>query len=451
MSENRAKGRSSRDAPRPHPRIAYGVTDFKTIQTQNRLYVDKTRFLHALENEDYVVLIRPRRFGKTCWVSVLDYYYDRAKAGDFDAVFGGTDIGRAPTGNRSRYVVLRLNFSAFGNAPETLERHFEEYCQLRLRAALERNPDLFPDAALRRILAADTISGQLNGLFSHAADHDVPIYVLVDEYDNFANTVLAHHGEAAYRSLTHGGGFYRNFFATLKAGTEENGGIDRLFVTGVSPVTLDDVTSGFNIGSNISLNPRFNEIVGFTEDEVRGLLETCRDHGVLGQEVDAALEVMREWYNGYRFSKDATGDLYNTDMVLYYLKESISFGHVPDQLIDRNVRIDYGKLRHLLVAGRKTAVRERAAAGRAGGQRATPGTVRPNGNLDLLRDVVGDGQALATIEPSFPLEELTRRDNFLSLLYYFGLLSIRGVSEGLPRLGVPNRTVWRLKIGIAHV
>ncbi len=190
------KGCSREEAPlpAPYPRIPYGVTNFKTIRLERALYVDKTRFLHRLETERYVVLIRPRRFGKTSWVSVLHHYYGRTKADSFDAVFGGTGIGRRPTEHRSRYVVLRFNFSAFKDVLETLERHFEEYCHLRLRAALERNPDLFPDAALRRILSPDTISGQLNELFSHADDHDVPLYVLVDEYDNFANTVLANYG-----------------------------------------------------------------------------------------------------------------------------------------------------------------------------------------------------------------------------------------------------------------
>ena len=431
--------------PAPYPRIPYGETNFKTIRLERALWVDKTRFLHQLEAERYVVLIRPRRFGKTSWVSVLEHYYDRTKVDDFDAVFAGTDIGRQPTEHRSRYVVLRLNFSAFKNALETLEEYFEEYCQLRLRAALERNPDLFPQAALRRILSPDTISGQLNALFSYADDHEVPLYVLIDEYDNFANTILAHHGEEAYQSLTHGGGFYRSFFATLKAGTEGNGGLERLFLTGVSPVALDDVTSGFNIGSNISLKLKFNEMVGFTEAEVRGLLETYREHGVFDQDVDAALEVMREWYNGYRFAKEATGDLYNTDMVLYYLKESVPNEPMPRDLIDTNVRIDYGKLRHLLVVGQEAAVRQQTAAE----QRTDAQAVRLNGNFDLLRDTIGTGRAEAEIQPSFPVEELNEPDNFLSLMYYFGLLSIRGASDDT-LLGVPNQTVWRLMYGYLH-
>ena len=433
----------------PYPRIPYGEADFKRIRVNRWLYVDKTRFLRPLEDERYVVLLRPRRFGKTCWVSLLENYYDRTRADAFEAVFSGTDIGRRPTADRHRYVILRFNFSAFDDALETLRERFEGYCEDELYLALERNRDLFPEAAKQRILAPPSIDGKLNRLFQYAGDCGILLYVLVDEYDNFANTVLAHHGEEAYQSFTHGGGFYRSFFATLKAGTERSdGGLERLFITGVSPVTLDDVTSGFNIGSNLSLEPEFNEMVGFTEDEVRGLLETYREHGVFDQDVDAALGVMGEWYNGYRFAREATGDLYNTDMVLYYIKKSISLGHMPDQLIDHNVRIDYSKLRHLLVAGQETAARERAAsAALPSSQRAAPQAVRPNGNFDLLRAVIGEGQALAMIEPSFPLERLTVRDNFLSLLYYFGLLSIRGVSEGLPRLGVPNQTVWRLMYG----
>ena len=248
------------------------------------------------------------------------------------------------------------------------------------------------------------------------------MYALIDEYDNFANTVLAYRGAEAYQSFTHGGGFYRNFFATLKAGTgRSGGGLERLFITGVSPITMDDVTSGFNIGKNISLDLAFNEMLGFTEAEVRDLLEMYRACGAFNQDIDAALAVMREWYNGYRFAKGAEGDLYNTDMVLYFFDHALPNKPMPDELIDTNVRIDYGKLRHLLVVNRQL-----------------------NGNFDLLRNIIGEGVASSNIAMSFPLEHLDQPENFLSLLYYFGLLSIRDVLEGTPRLGIPNQTVKRL-------
>ena len=407
------------------PRIPYGWADFRAIRLEKRLYVDKTRFLHALEEERYAFLIRPRRMGKTCWVSLLENYYDRLGADEFEAVFGGTDIGRHPTGNRHRYVILRFNFSAFKNALDTLEHYFEEYCQLVVRHAMERNADLFPEAARRHIRSSSSVNGQLNELFLYAGDHGIRLYVLIDEYDNFANTVLAYHGAEAYQSFTHGGGFYRNFFATLKAGAEKSrGGLERMFITGVSPITMDDVTSGFNIGRNISLRPEFNDLLGFTEEEVRGLLEMYRDHGVFDQDVEAALEVMREWYNGYRFSEEVEGDLYNTDMVLYFLDESMPNKEAPRELIDTNVRIDYGKLRHLLTVNRQL-----------------------NGNFDLLRHLIGEGWVDSELRSGFPLEELTQRANFVSLLHHFGLLSIREVRDDVPRLAIPNQTVRRLMYG----
>ena len=408
-----------------YPPIPYGDADFKRIRLTGSLYVDKTRFLRRLEHVRFAVLIRPRRFGKSCWISLLEHYYDRTRGDAFDTVFGGTDIARQPTDERNRYVVLRFNFSAFNDSPQMLERNFEEYCRLEIRHALERNPDLFPAPALERVLAPDFVAGVLNELFTWAGDHGVALYVLIDEYDNFANTILAHHGEAAYRGITHGGGFYRNFFATLKAGAERSdGGIARLFITGVSPITLDDVTSGFNIGKNISLDADFNELLGFTEPEVRGLLETYRDLGVLDQDVDEALDTMRDWYDGYRFAAHARRSVYNTDMVLYYLTESIPNRPPPDYLIDMNVRVDYGKLRHLLVVGRQL-----------------------NGNFDLLRHVAGEERVACDVQPGFPLERLTRRENFLSVLHFFGLLSIREVADGRPVLAIPNQTVRRLLYG----
>ncbi len=410
-----------------YPRIPYGEADFMRIQRNGWLYVDKTRFLRRLEQERYAFLIRPRRFGKSLWVTLLECYYDRFWADRFDATFARTDIGRDPTEERGRYVTLRFNFSMVKDSLETLEREFETYCFIELRGTLRRHPDLFPEAALRDILAPPSIATKLATLFRYAGDHGIPLYVLIDEYDNFANTVLAYHGPEAYHSFTHGGGFYRSFFATLKGGADRpGGGLERLFITGVSPVTMDDVTSGFNIGENISLDPDFNEMVGFTEPEVRGLVEMYRDLGVFNQNAATALGIMGEWYNGYRFAKAADADLYNSDMVLYYLKRSIPNRSVPEYLIDSNVRIDYGKLRHLLTVGRRMEER------------------RLNGNFDLLRGVIGEEQAAARIQPSFPLERLAEPENFLSLLHFFGLLSIRSRLPGAARLAIPNQTVKRL-------
>ena len=207
----------------PYPRIPYGEADIRRIRQRGWLYVDKTRFLRRLEDETYAFLIRPRRFGKSLWVSVLRHYYDRSMAEHWHGVFDGTDIGRAPTEDRSRYVVLGFNFSAFDDTLETLQERFETHCEIELDSTLRVNADLFPDDAVRRILAPPSIDGKLQALFVHCRENGIPLYVMIDEYDNFANTILAHRGAEAYESFTHGGGFYRSFFATLKAGAGQGG------------------------------------------------------------------------------------------------------------------------------------------------------------------------------------------------------------------------------------
>ena len=444
---------------KPYPPIPYGMADFRAIRREGFLYVDKTRFVRELENERYAFLLRPRRFGKTCWHSVLEHYYDRTRQDGFEALFAGTDIGREPTVNRGAYAVLRLDFSAFSKRLETLEERFEEYCDTQLCGMLDANADLFPEALTARILSRPTMSGRLNQLYRYAERLGVRLLLLIDEYDNFANTILAGEGAAAYRRLTHGGGFFRDFFATVKAGTA-SGNLERLFITGVSPVTMDDVTSGFNVGKNISFNAKYNDMVGFTEAEVRRLVAMYRELGVLDEEADAAMAVMREWYNGYRFAKGATEDVYNTDMVLYYLDHSIPNEEGPDHLIDVNVRVDYGKLRHLVVVNRDVALAaERAAGAEASGVTDAPRRISNaaelhsadalglNGNFDVLREVIAEGQVDGNLIPSFPMDQLGQRENFLTLLHCFGLLSIQGAADGRTRLGVPNQTVRQLTYG----
>ena len=448
----------SSSPPSSYPPIPYGMADFRAIRREGFLYVDKTRFVRDLENERYAFFLRPRRFGKTCWLSVLEHYYDRTRKDGFETLFGGTNIGREPTANRSRYAVLRLNFSAFSKRLSTLEERFEGHCRTRLRGMLEANADLFPEEAARRILSPPAMDGCLDELFLRAERQGVRLFLLIDEYDNFANTVLAGEGEAAYRRLTHGGGFFRDFFATVKAGTE-SGNLQRLFITGVSPVTMDDVTSGFNIGTNISFRAKYSDMMGFTEAEVRFLVEMYRERGVLNEETDAAMAVMREWYNGYRFAKGAKENVYNTDMVLYYLKHSIPNDEGPDHLIDANVRVDYAKLRHLVVVNRDATLAAERARAAAPGDAEAPRRVSNsaelrdaqalgfNGNFNVLRQVIAEGRVDSDLSVSFSVEQLGQRENFVTLLHCFGLLSIHDMVDGRPRLGVPNQTVRQLMCG----
>ena len=441
------------------PPIPYGMADFSAIRREGYLYVDKTHFIRDLEKERHVFLLRPRRFGKSCWVSILEHYYDRTRKDNFEALFAGTDIGREPTANRSRYAVLRLNFSAFSKDLATLQDNFEGHCDTHMRGMLRVNADLFPDDRVRRILSPTTMGRRLDELFYHAERLGVRLCVLIDEYDNFANTILAGEGEAAYHAITHGSGWFRDFFATLKAGTE-SGNLERLFITGVSPVTMDDVTSGFNIGKNISFRAKYNDIVGFTEAKVRELVDMYRDLGVFDEDAEAAMATMREWYNGYRFARGAKEDVYNTNMVLYYLDQSIPNDEGPDDLVDVNVRIDYGKLRHLVVvnraatlAGERTATADTPVGAEpprrisSGAELHDADSLGPNGNFDVLRQVIAEGRVDSDLIPSFPVDQLGQRENFVTLLHCFGLLSIQGVVDGRLRLGVPNQTVRRLMYG----
>ena len=403
-----------------YPAVPYGQVSFKGIRQEDALYMDKTRFLHSLESHRYAFFLRPRRFGKTCWLSLLESYYGRHEAADFDAVFGGTAIGSEPTPNRSRHVVLRFDYRAIHSDLETLERDFEGYCGAVFAGTLKRHPDLFPSAVAERMCAEGTINNKLVALFQHCQHHGIPLYVLIDEYDNFANTTLAERGADAYRSFTHDGGFYHSFFAKLKYGTEI-GSVDRIFVTGVSPMTMGDLSSGFNIATNISQLSEFNELLGFTEAEVHGLLEKYQDLGVFDQNIKDALHLMREWYGRYRFADNAETEVYNPHMVLYYLKHSLPNKPGPGRLIDSEVRMDFNWVLYLL----RTEWRR-------------------SGKAERLEEIVGREPIDCNVAESFSQAALAWGENFHSLLHHFGLLSRQGAHAGCTRLNIPNLTVWNL-------
>lgn len=406
--------------------LPYGVADFGKIRRNHRYYVDKTQFLPLLESSaDYVFLIRPRRFGKSLWLSVLEHYYDIAKKEQFDDLFANTYIGDHPTEERNSYLVMMFNFAMVNPDLRFVQDSFEENGKAVIRHALRRDPHFFSEEEQQAIRTLAKTEDQLRELCFLAAEKDLKIYILVDEYDNFANTILTTAGEQAYRDLTHGAGFFRYFFNLLKGATAgQGGGIDRLFITGVSPITMDDVTSGFNIGENISLAYQFHDLLGFREEEVVEMLQYYETAGVLKQDVGFCLDLMKTWYNQYRFAKRAETPVFNPDMVLYFLKHVIRNDAVPDEMIDHNVRIDYGKLRHLILVDRKF-----------------------NGNFSILREIVDTGEIVSDLQVSFPLEHLLNRENFVSLLFYLGLISIAETAEGAPVLRVPNLTIKQLMYG----
>ena len=402
--------------------IPYGNADFEDIRLNDRYFIDKTRFIRLLERQKYIFLIRPRRFGKSLWLSILQTYYDIAKKDDFDLFFKGTDIGENPTDERNSYLMMRFDFSQVESEPETVKRSFEEYCGRVFKNFVKSYKDIFEDDLFGELEKCSSVGGKLNFILSYAGRQKLKIYILIDEYDNFANNIIANSGEKAYHDITHGHGFFRHFFAVLKGGTSQSGsGLGRLFITGVSPITLDDVTSGFNIGDNISLSPAFNEILGFTEDEVEKIFEYYKKIGLFKEDIKRCMDIMHKWHDGYTFSKKVSKTLFNTDMVLFFFKEILRDQSFPDHLIDHNMRTDYRKLRHLIVLNRQL-----------------------NGNFNHLKRIIEERKIISNVTQSFPLEELNLPENFISLLHYFGLLTFHGIEMGESVLKVPNRTIWTL-------
>ncbi len=400
--------------------IPYAISSYKTIRAENYYYLDKTHYIPQLEKVGkFLFLIRPRRFGKSSLLTVLESYYDTARADQFDFFFRDTYIGQHPTSEKNAYLILKFNFSQISPQLEYVAESFEEHIETCFFRFTTRYAHLLGDELTTLLASRRSPQGKLELLLTYVGLKGFKVYILIDEYDNFTNTILSTVGPQAYHDLTHGAGFLRFFFNILKGTTDEvDTGLARLFITGVSPVTMDDVTSGFNIGTNITLQPQFNELLGFTEADVSDLLTYYQSHGLLSPAgLDDTLTLMREWYDNYRFAFDAETTLFNTDMVLYFVRNLIETGQFPRDMIDGNVRIDYGKLRHLVILDK-----------------------RLNGNFSYLRQIIETERTPATVANSFPVVALTEPENFVSLLFYFGLLSYADAGQ----LAIPNQTVRQL-------
>ncbi|MCU0288106.1 MAG: ATP-binding protein, partial [Acidobacteria bacterium] len=413
-------------------RIPYGVSNYERIVQRNYYYVDKTMYLETIENTgDYLFFIRPRRFGKSLFLAVLHGYYDVQFKESFNELYKNTWIHTHPTDERSSYLVLPFNFSSVEPGHDKIEASFLNHIKGRGHSFASRYWNYLGndrDYLLEQIKTSRSGSDILSMIIQSCDDARQKLYVIIDEYDNFANTILTTSGKNAYEELTHGEGFFRSFFNVLKAGTTGmKAPITRLFITGVSPVTLDDVTSEFNIGKNVSLEPALNRMLGFTREDVIEMIDYYKASGIITHSTEYLLEIMTEWYGNYLFSSIDDVKLFNPDMVLYFMDNYLSRKMLPDDLIDRNVRIDYGKLKHLIILDR--------------GETKTPIT---NGNFSKLKQIIEEGETSSLISQGFPLEEMIESDNFKSLLFYFGLLTIKGLEKDKVRLEIPNETIKRL-------
>ena len=402
--------------------IPYGVSKFAELRRDGRYYVDKTAYIAQLEaRADFLFFVRPRRFGKSLFVDMLRCYYDLNEKKNFKKYFGDLAIGKNPTKNANKYQVLALDFSQVGICEgSNWSEKFESYMKLALEGFLRQYVDSYKEIDAKRFDAGNLYKAITNT----AAEHGYEIYLIIDEYDNFTNTILAELRER-YEALCHGDGFFKQFFTVLKAATTgTDAPISRIFITGVSPVTMDDVTSGFNIAANISMNPAFSSLAGFTQDDLKAMLEYYHEHADFKFDPEKVRADISEWYDNYRFATvpmadgSAVPSVANSTLVLSFMRYFLQNHQYPPEFIDENLRVDYRKIRHIITESHKI-----------------------NGNFHRLEEILEKKGCTATLARSFQARDITRDDNFVTLLYYFGLLTICGSRFGRTILKIPNRTI----------
>ena len=399
--------------------IPYGVARFDEMRNENFYYVDKTMYLPLLENTSkYLFLIRPRRFGKSMFVSMMQEYYDIAKADRFDTLFDGLWIKEHPTPLKNAFQVIYFDFSLAGAGMERLEYTFNDYCCKVLDRFIERYRSYYDEKFFDEVQSTTDAANKLRSINAKAHELGYPLYLIIDEYDNFTNVILSEGGKEVFRNLTHASGFYREYFKIFKAM------FSRVFLIGVSPVTLDDLSSGYNIDWNISQDPQFNYMLGFSESDVREMFLYYKSAGKLRPDADieAMLAEMKPWYNNYCFAEECMDDerLYNCDMVLYYLRYQVSRGCPPKEMVDKNIRTDYKKLKMLADIDK--------------------GNQREN-RMSVIEEIAATGSIVINLKTSFPAEYVTDDNNFRSLLYYYGLLTMKRSLGRRIEMEIPNNCV----------
>ena len=401
--------------------LPYGMMNFEDIRLDNYYYVDKTSFIPLIERSDrYFFFIRPRRFGKSLTLNMLQHYYDVRTRDKFDALFGDLYIGKHPTDDRNSYLVLYLNFSGINGELHNYRSGLDAHCNTCFNYFCDIYTEYLPQGIREKLDKKEGAVEQLDVLYHECERAGQKIYLFIDEYDHFTNAILSDADSLRrYTEETHKEGYLRAFFNKVKAGTYSS--IKRCFITGVSPVTMDDLTSGFNIGTNYSLSSKFNQMMGFTEAEVREMLAYYSAKISFNHTIDELIGLMKPWYDSYCFAQECYGEttLYNSNMVLYFVKNYIdNNGRVPRNMIESNIRIDYEKLRMLIRKDKEFAH-----------------------DASAIQTLVSQGYITGELKESFPAANIVDSDNFVSLLYYFGMLTISGMYKGKTKLTIPNQVV----------
>ena len=409
-------------------RFPYGIADFLKIREEGYFYVDRSDRIALLEEAgSQLLFLRPRRFGKSLWLSTLENYYDLARADDFERLFGGLKIGRNPTPLRNRYFILKLNFSVVDPKGDhnaiyrALHQHLNDEISAfdqRYRAHLPQPVKLHEENAL----------SSLRNLLAIISETPHRLYLLIDEYDNFANEVMISplQGTDRYQELVESEGTIKTFFKAVKAGAEGRG-IDRVFLTGVSPVVLSDITSGYNVAKDLTHLDEYHDLCGFTARELADALSAVlAERGIPAEQAPSILDLLQRFYNGYRFGEGDNPLLYNPTLALYFLDYFGRYGRYPRQMLDDNLAMDRNRIQYVARL--------------------------PHGET-LVNQALNDAKPLAVAQlvNRFGVRDMLtapRNPDFLAtLLYYFGVLTLAGRNEwGELSLTIPNQVIRKLYV-----
>jgi len=397
-------------------RLPLGVSDFRQLRESDYYFVDKTQYIKRMEEYgDFLFFTRPRRFGKSLFISMMMEYYDLLAQNRFEREFKGTWIYSHPTPERGKYQILFFNYSLVGGDFSNVEENFNKYCGNRINRFIQDYANFYDKTIIEAVMTETSASQKLNIVADAAKSAGHKLYIIVDEYDNFTNSILASRGTGEYRNITHGTGFFRDFMKIFKANAT------RSLLVGVSPITLDDLSSGANNYTNITTDPTFNMALGFSQNDVEEMIRYYQSRGVIKRSVEDIIEEIKPWYDNYCFSPDRFGVdsmMFNSDMVLYYLNALIRTGKSPENMLDSNTRTDYGKMKMLI------------------------GLDRWDGNRGAItQKIVDEGFIYSQISESFPAEDVVKPELFPSLLYYYGMLTIGGKIGDSMKLVIPNRNV----------
>jgi hypothetical protein len=401
--------------------IGYAQADFATLIADKNLFIDRTAFLRTLENQSNrnLIFVRPRRFGKSLWLSIMHYYYGLEHKNAFETLFGQLNIGKNPTPLKNNFIVLRMQFAGIDVETDASTFYgFRRNVLSGISSCMSAYPTYFSNEERQKIEEIDTPANMIQLFFDFYKQKNIPhpIYLLIDEYDQFANELVGLDTER-FRAIIGRSGFVRKFYEMIKNAANE-GVLNRFFATGVSPLTVDALTSGFNITSSLALDIDFHDLLGFRREEVAYVLKKV---GATEADMPKMIEDLKEWYNGYLFHEEATERLYNPDMIMYFASHYEGKKKYPRRMLDSNIATDYYKVKKIFNIQQ-----------------------REEEFVPVLKQLTTEGFVAAEITDFFNLEKDFTDYDLISLLFYMGWITIKDVDNGLYHFQMPNQVIREL-------